>query len=86
MGFVVVAVAAATVVVMLYVLAALIRDQVRRHDLTGQIRQLRREHEEQIADVVMAEEDDEITRLARERFGGPMGAGPAAEAAAAQAA
>lgn len=76
-----VAVGAAAVLSMLYVLAALMRDRTALHDLRRQVRRMRREHAAQV-DEVRLEEDEEINRLAREQYGGPGAAPePAAKAA-----
>lgn len=74
-----VAIAGAMVLAMLYALAALVRDRTIHHDLQCRVRRLRAEFTEQI-EVVVMEEDEEITRLAREKFGGPAQT-PAAKAA-----
>lgn len=63
-----VAIAAAAALAILYSVAALIRDATSTHDLRRQVARLRIEYHEQ-TDNVQLEEDEEITRLAREKFG-----------------
>lgn len=58
---------AAAVLTGLYALAALARDRTAVIDLKAQIERLRREYEEQTADVVM-EDDPEVIRYAEEQL------------------
>jgi len=62
-------IAGAAVLSCLYALAALARDRVAVIDLKAQVERLRRECEEQTAQVVM-EEDPEVIRYAREQVDG----------------
>jgi hypothetical protein len=53
----------------LYALAALARDRTAVIDLKAQVQRLRKEYDEQTAEVVM-EEDPEVLRYAREQIEG----------------
>ncbi len=66
-------IAVAAVLTCLYALAALARDRTAVIDLKAQVERLRREYEEQTAEVVM-EEDPEVIRYAMAQVDGQAAA------------